>query len=329
MTLARASRRRLVLAGGALAALAPFARAQARVARIGWVAITPQSMLEPYSLEFKDRLKALGFVEGRNLEFAVHQLDGRLERTPAVIAELARRRHDLVFCGGTDVVPLELMRAGIRDPVLIVAVDYDPVAVGLVKDLARPGGRITGVTSQQSLLPAKRLELLRELLPAARTVAVFANAGTVGQLEVVRGAAQRLGLALHVVMFRELPYDFASAFHEIARAKVDALLVLGSGLFIPGRRRIPELAARQRIPTMFHQAQWAEAGGLLSYGFSFVEMYRRAAEQAALILRGTDPAQIPMEQAMSPELVINNKTAKAIGIPIPQAVQVRADRVID
>ncbi len=207
--------------------------------------------------------------------------------------------------------------------------DFDPVATGDVASLARPGGRVTGVTALQSTLPAKRLELLNECLPGLRKVAVFANEQTTAQLALVQGTARRLGIALHVVDFKRPPFDFEAGFADVVRAKADALFVLGSGLWVPARRLIPELARKAGLPTENHQAQRDEAGGFMSYGFNFNGMWRRGADMVVSILRGAKVAEIPMEQPTVYELAFNLATAKALGIKIPQSMLVRADRVFE
>lgn len=325
------TRRRLAIAGLASGLAMPhwaWGQAAAQSARIGWPA-TIDSFSEPYSLAFLQRLKELGFAEGRNLVIERRNAEGQPERLPEIAAELARLNCDLFFAGATEAQLLALLRFTRDTPIVIVAADFDPVATGHVTNLARPGGRVTGVTPLQSVLPAKRLELLKELLPAARKVAVFTNVGTAGQLEVVQGAARQIGMALHVVDFKKPPFNYEAGFADAQRARADALLVLGSALFVPARRLLPELALKARLPTMFHQAQWAEAGGLLSYGFSFIDMYQRAAEQAASILRGAKAGDVPMEQGSKFEFVINMKTAKALGVTVPPSILLRADRVIE
>ncbi len=167
------------------------------------------------------------------------------------------------------------------------------------------------------------------MLPGISKVAVFTNEQTAGQLALVQGTARRLGLALHVVDFKRPPFDYEAGFAEAVRAKADALFVLGSGLWVPARRKIPELALKARLPGMFHQAQWAETGGLMSYGFNFPSMWRRGADMAANILRGAKAGEIPMEQPTIYELAINMKTAKALGVKIPQSILLRTDRVIE
>ena len=323
-------RRAALAAALGLLALPRLASAQQaeRVWRIGWL-LTVDGFKEPYSQAFVQRLHELGFVDGRNLKIEHRHADGKLGRMPAIAGELARLKPDLYFTGGVEAALTALETASRDTPIVVVATDYDPVATGHVTNLARPGGRITGVTPLQAVMPAKRLELLKELLPSARRVAVFTTAGTVGQLEVTQEAARRLGLILQVINFRSEPFDYDAAFAEVTRGKCDALIVLGSALFVPARRRIPEMATRAKLPTMFHQAQWAEVGGLASYGFSFSDMYRRAAEQVAAILRGAKAGDMPMEQGSKFESVINLRTAKALGLTVPQSIMLRADRVIE
>lgn len=324
------SRRSVCLAGVGMVTLSRRVAAQQteRVWRVGWIGVI-DSFREPYSQAFVQRLQELGFVDGRNLKIEYRHAAGRLERLPEIAGELARLKPDVYFAGGAEATLIALKAASRDIPIVMVATDFDPVATGHVTNLARPGGRITGVTPLQAVLPAKRLELLRELLPGTRKVAVFTTAGTVGQLEVTQDAARRLGLVLHVVEFKREPFDYDAAFADALRAKCDALMVLGSALFVPARRRIPELALKAKLPTMFHQAQWADVGGLASYGFSFSDMYRRAADQVASILHGARAGDIPMEQGSKFELVLNLVTARALGLAVPQSIMLRADRVIE
>ena len=255
--------------------------------------------------------------------------EGKLDRMPALSAELGKLKCDAYFGGGAEVNLATLTQASRQTPIVFVAVDFDPVATGDIASLARPGGRVTGVTALQSELPAKRLELLKELLPGLGKVAVFANEQTAAQLALVQGTGRRMGLALHLVDFKRPPFDYEAGFADALRAKADALFVLGSGLWVPARRLIPELALKARLPTVFQQAQWVEVGGLMSYGFNFTGMWRRGAEMVANILRGAKPGDIPMEQPTVYELAFNLKTARALGITIPQSLLVRADRMIE
>ena len=325
------TRRKLLLTLGAGALVAPrwaWSQSAGRSYRLGWISVF-NTFKEPYSLAFVNRLAELGFVEGRNLSIERLHGEGKLDRMPALSAELGKLKCDAYFGGGAEVNLATLSQASRQTPIVFVAVDFDPVATGDVASLARPGGRVTGVTALQSELPAKRLELLKELLPGMGKVAVFANEQTAAQLALVQGTARRMGLALHLVDFKRPPFDYEAGFADALRAKADALFVLGSGLWVPARRLIPELALKARLPTLFHQAQWIEAGGLMSYGVNFPWMWRRGAEMVANILRGAKPGDIPMEQPTTYELAFNLKTAKALGITIPQSLLVRADRVIE
>lgn len=323
-------RRRTIVLGAGLWAAAQRASGQTpgRSVRIGWIG-SVDVRDQAYSRAFVQRLGELGFEEGRNLMIDHRHAGGQPERLAGIAAEMARESFDLLFAPGGDAVLIAAKQASRDAPIVIVAADYDPVAGGHVQSLARPGGRITGVTLVQSLLPAKRLELLRDLLPQLRRVAVFGNEGTADQLGVLRGAADRLGIALHVVDLGRPPIDFEAGFADAERAKPEALVVLGSAQFIPGRRRIPELALRAGLPSVFSQLQWVEAGGLLSYGISFPKMWRRSAEMAAAILDGVRAGDMPIELATQYELALNQKTAQALRIAVPPALQARVDRLVE
>lgn len=293
--------------------------------RVGWLGTNDFSFKEPYSVAFVQRLRELGFVEGSNLSFTSRHAAGSIARFPALAAELVKLKSDVLFSSGGKAALVALMEASRDTPIVFIAVDFDPVTTGHVASLARPGGLVTGVTAVQSQLPGKRLELLKELLPQARKVAVFANDQTLDQLAVAEHAAKALGFALHVVQFTQPPFDYEAGFADALRARSHAVLVLGSALFVPARRTIPQLALRAKLPSVFHHAQWAEAGGLMAYGFNFTTVWRTGAEIVAKILRGAKAADIPMEQPTVYELAINLKTAKALGINIPQSLQVRVD----
>jgi putative tryptophan/tyrosine transport system substrate-binding protein len=325
------TRRKLVIALGAgalIRPLGPFAQTAARSYRLGWLS-TSNMYKEPHYVAFAERLSELGFREGNNLTIERRNGDNRLERLPALAAELAKLNCDILFGGGTEAVLAALASASRDTPIVFIAVDFDPVATGDVASLARPGGRVTGVTALQSSMPAKRIELLKEMLPGVKKVAVFTNEQTSEQLSLAQGTARRLGLPLHVVDFKRPPFDYEAGFADVARAKAGALFVLGSGLWVPARRKITELALKARLPTVFHQSDWVDAGGLMSYGFNFQGMWRRGAEMAASILRGTKPANIPMEQPTTYELAVNLKTAEALGIKVPNSILVRATKIIE
>ncbi len=294
--------------------------------RVGWLSSGPRT--EPYNLAFEQRLRELGFAEGRNLVIEFRTAQGRIERLPELAADLARQNCDVLLAPEIEANLAAIKQASRDTPIVMVAIDYDPVATGHIASLVRPGGRITGMTHIQSELPAKRVELLKELLPSARRIAVLADTSNTGQLASAQTGAKRLGVELHVLEFKRAPYDYDAAFAEAVRAKAQALLVLGSANFVPARRQITELALKHRLPSMFHHSLWAEFGGLASYGPNFVNTFRRAAEQVGMVLNGRKPADMPVEQPTTFELVINMKTAKALGLTIRQTFLHRADQVI-
>ena len=312
-------RREFITRVGAVVASPKFACAQSseRSYRVGWFGTTANSFTEPYGQEFVRRLgELLGFNEGRSLTIERRHGTGDLQGLPGLAVELAELKCDVFFGGGSEANLVALSKASRVTPIVFVAVDFDPIATGDVASLSRPGGRVTGVTALQSELPAKRVELLKELLPGVSKVAVFTNEETAGQLALVQGTARRLDLPLHVIDFGRPPFDYEAGIAEAVRERAEALYVLSSGLFVPARNKIPELALRAKLPTMFTQSQWAEAGGLMSYGFDFSWMWRRGAEMVAKVLRGAKPGDIPMEQPTNYELAINTQTARTVGIRV-------------
>ena len=322
-------RRKLLLALGGSALVAPFRGIgrPARQYRIGWLFTSSQSFKAPYADAFVRRLAQLGFIEGKNLVLERRHGDGRPENLPGAAAELARLKCDVYFSSGNEAALAAVTRADRTTPIVFVAVDFDPVATGDVASLARPGGRVTGVTALQSTLPAKRLELLKEMMPGLSKIAVLAIEKTTEQLSLVQGTARRMQIAVHLLDLRRPPFDYEAAFAEAVRAKCDAMFVLGSALWVPARLKIPALALKSKLATVMHHAQWVEEGGLMSYGFSFPSLWRHGADITAQVLKGGKPAEIPMEQPTTYELAVNLKTAKALGITIPQSFLVRADQV--
>ncbi len=317
----------MVLGGVLASPRIALAQQVGRTYRVGWLSSAPRT--DPYNVAFEQRLRELGFAEGQNLVIEYRTAEGRIEKLHELAADLARQNCDVLLAPDSEATLLALEQESRDTPIVVVANSYDPVATGHIASLARPGGRITGVSQLHTELPAKRLELLKELLPRAKRIAVFGDTVTGGQLQVAQAGAGRLGVVLQVFEFKRTPYVYEGAFAESVRAKAEALLVLASAYFVPGRRQIPELALKHHLPSMFVHSQWTEAGGLLSYGPNFSEFYRRAADQVSKILNGTKPAEMPMEQPTRFELVINLKTAKALGITIPQSLHLRADRVIE
>ena len=324
------TRRHFLVALGGVLAFPRLALSQqsGRTYRLCWLSSGAQRT-ESYNVAFVERLRELGFAEGRNLVIEFRSAAGRHERLSEMAADLAQQNCDVLIAPGPESNLVALKQASHNTPIVMLAADYDPVATGHVASLARPGGRITGVTQLQTELPLKRLELMKELLPKVRRVAVLADTSTTDQLKVASAGARHLGLELHVHEFKQAPYDYEGAFAQFARGKAEALLALASGFFVPARRKIPELALKHRLPSMFNNYLWAETGGLLSYGPNFFHSYRRLAEMAGMILNGAKPTEIPVEQPTTFELVINLRTARTLGIAIPSAFRARAERLIE
>ena len=325
------SRREFIMALGAAMIEPGPAHAQGanRKYRLGVLTTSAATFKDAHWVAFFQHLGELGLVEGRNLIVERRHAAERVDRLPALATELASLKCDVFFTGGAEATLAALSGASKAVPIIVVAVDFDPVATGDVVSLARPGGRVTGVTAMQSTMPAKRLELLKEMLPRTGKVAVFTNSQTTDQLSVVQGTARRMGLPLHIVDFKDPPFDYKAGFANAQSAKADALFVLGSSLWVPARATIVELALKARLPSVFHHLGWVEAGGLMSYGFNFPTMWRRGAEMVAAVLRGAKVGEMPMEQPTVFQLALNLKTAKALGTTVSPSMILRADRVIE
>ncbi len=298
-----------------------------RTYRLGWLSSTERQ--EPYALAMVQRLRELGFVEGGNLSIEFRLVPAREDAFLRMAEELGRLNCDALFASGHQIGLSAALQGTQRIPIITVANDIDPVAAGFVASLARPGGRITGVSQLMSELPGKRLEVVRELLPRARRVAVLADAVTKPQLQVTRAAAAKLGFELVVHEFDAPPYDLPAAFGRFKRAGAEVMVSLASAFFAVQRKAIVALATQHRLPGIFPNAVWADAGGLMSYGPNFLVSYRRAADILAKVFNGADPAVLPMEQPQVIETVLNLGVAKRMGVAIPQAIALRADRVVE
>lgn len=300
--------------------------AQARTVRIGVLA--PRQRLNTLPAALK-RLGELGFVEGKNLILEYRSAEGDAVRFPALARELIQAKCDLIFAVGTEHAARALLDAKTSIPVVILAVDYDPVKEGIVSNLRRPGANVTGVYISQPTLAAKRLELLFEIVPKAKRFLVLADAFSKDQLESVREAAKKLRVEIVAETFAAPPYDLAAAFAKGRAAGIEAVAVLGSPVFADRRSGIVELAMKHRLPLVGSNWRFTEAGFLLSYGPNPDTAYIRAGDIAASILKGAKPGDIPVEQPTVFELSVNRKTAKALGISIPPSILLRADRVIE
>jgi putative ABC transport system substrate-binding protein len=322
------SRRVLLSTAGIWLVSAPtVARAQqaGKVHRIGF--LTLRSGLNEWDEAFRQALRELGYVEGRNLIIEYRWAAGNAERLPELAAELVQLKVDIIVAAAT--VPIQAAKRATSTIPIIIAAVADPVGMGLVASLARPSGNVTGLTLMSSDLAGKRLQLVREVLPKATRVAILAGRGgaTPLFLDQMRAAAQQTGVQL-VVQEVSGAEDLPGAFTAMQRERAQALIVQVSPLTSDHHKRIAELAAQYRLPAMYEVRGFVESGGLMSYGPSIVDMYRRAATYVDKILKGAKPADLPIEQPTKFELVINLKAAKALGLTIPPALLVRADQVI-
>ncbi len=298
-----------------------------KVARVGMLSAA-QPRTASFLQAFEHRLRDLGYVEGQNLIIEFRTGEGKAERYSALAAELVERQVDVLVASGPEAVLRAARDATRTTPIVMVAIDYDPVARGYIAGLPRPGGHITGLFFQQLELTGKRLELLKGALPQLTRVAVLWDAFSADQLPAAKAAARELGVQLQPVKLRDPPYDYVSAFNAVAESRAKALLPLMSPVFFRERAPLLELVGTHRLPAIFGQREFADAGGLMAYGVSFNEMFRRAADYVDRILKGTKPADLPVEQSTKFELVINLKAANALGLKIPQSILIRADQVI-
>jgi putative ABC transport system substrate-binding protein len=317
-----------VATASGLIAMPAVVRAQlaGKIHRIGFLSL--QSGLTITTEAFLQGLSELGYVEGRNIVIEYRWAARKEERLPELAAELVRLRVEVIVAAAAPTI--EAARRATNTIPIVMAVAADPVGSGLVASIARPGGNVTGLTALSTELAGKRLQLVRELVPKATRVAVLAHHGTSATplfLEEMRAAGQQIGVHLVVQEVREAA-DLPGAFAAIQRERAQALIVQVSPFSADNAGRIVGLAAQHRLPAMYDVRSFVDAGGLVSYGPSLPEMFRRAAFYVDRILKGAKPADLPIEQPTKFELVINMKTAKALGLSIPQSLLARADQVI-
>jgi putative tryptophan/tyrosine transport system substrate-binding protein len=315
-----------------LSPVAAEAQQGAKIARIGYLRRdndNPTASSNPRDA-FLQRLRDLGYVEGRNLVIEYRSAEGKLERLPALAAELVALQVDVIVAPSTAAA---LAAKQVTGTLPIISVSISPTS-GLVTSLARPGGNVTGLAFFSPEPVGKCLEQLTQAVPAASRVAALWQPGGQGErterdmLREAEVAARALGVRLQFVEARG-PEDLARAFSEITRGRASALTMLPSNMFFNERRRLVDLAAKNRLPAVYPWREFVDAGGLMSYGLNVADLFRRAATYADKILKGTKPADLPVEQPTKFELVINLKTAKALGLTIPQSVLGRADQVIE
>ena len=306
------------------------AQTPTKVYRIGYILTAAPSEVEHLTRTFEEGLRELGYVEGRNIVFERRWAEGRLERLPSLAADLVKRNVDVIVSGSNPVIAA-LRSATATIPVVMVT-SVDPVGSGFVASLARPGGNITGMTSDPTPeILAKRLQLLKELVPKAQRVALLWNPlppGAETYRRVVETAARRLGVSLQAVEARGRN-EFEDAFAAIARGGADAVVVLSDPLFFTGRKQVVELLTKYRLPAIHGRREEAEIGSLMSYGANLADQFRRAAAYAGKILKGAKLGDIPVEQAARFELVINQRTARQLGLAIPPSLRLQADHIIE
>ena len=314
-----------------LAMCGAVARAQqpAKVPRIGYFQAPPFSAVVARTEAFRQGLRELGYVEGKNILIEYRSAEGKSERVPALAAELVHLKVDVIVTGGS-VLTRAAKEATVTIPI-VMAQDIDPVSNGFVASLARPRGNITGLSTLAPEISGKRLELLKEIIPRLSRVAVLGTStqpGNAQQLKETELTAQAFGVKLQYLDVLS-PKDIEPAFRESSKGRADAVVMMVAGAVAAAHRtQILELAVKSRLPTMYQQNTYVEAGGLMSYGVNFTDLDRRAATYVDKILKGAKPADLPVEQPKKFEFIINLKAAKQIGLMIPPNVLVRADRVI-
>ena len=326
------SRRKLLVALGAGALAAPmssFAQQQGKVWRIGFLEPTPVESHQHLLGAFRQRLRDLGYEEGRNYTIELRFANGKLERLPGLASELVQSKVDVIVAAtspaisaaqkATKTIPIVMSRVG------------DPVESGFVASFARPGGNITGRTTQAPELMAKRVQLFKEAVPTLASAVVLLdtrNTHEVHGLKQATAAAQKLGIRLQPREVRALE-DIEASFSAMVRDRVNGVIVFEGPVTSSHQKRIVDLAAKYLLPGIFPFGDFADSGGLMSFGAAIIDNYRQAAVYVDKILKGAKPSELPVEQPTKFELVINLKTAKALGIKVPQSVLVRADRVIE
>ena len=325
--------RRAFLAGAIAFSAAPLAaeaQQAAKIARIGYLTGNLATSLHLQEA-FRQGLRDLGYVEGRNVVIEYRSAEGKYERLPALAADLVALKVDVIVVTST---PAALAaKQATRTIPIVLAWAADPVGSGLVTSLARPGGNITGLSFLVPELVGKRLELLKQAVPGVTRVAALWHPGDAPErtekdmLKEADVAARALGVRLQVVEARG-PEDFDRAFSDMTRARADAVTVQSTNIFFIERRRLVDLAAKNRLPAMYLTREFVDAGGLMAYGPNVADLFRRAATYVDKILKGTKPGDLPVEQPTKFELVINLKTAKALGLTIPQSLLGRADQIV-
>lgn len=309
-----------------------FASAQQRneAIRVGWLSLSPAPRGNPVFAGFEQGMRDLGYTDGQNLIIEFRKADGNADRLPDLAAELVSLPVDVIIAVGAESVLRATAQATDSVPIVMMAINYDPIAKRFIDNLARPGGNITGMFFMQSLLMGKRIELLKAALPQlSRAVALY-DRYSADQLQSTAAAARSLGVALISIELDKPPYDFDRAMRMAIEKQAQALVVLSSPVFFGQRMQAAEATVRHRLPAIFQFGFYAKAGGLMAYGMNLPDMFRYAATTyVAKILRGANPADLPVEQPTHFDLVVNLKTAATLGLNLPQAILFQATEVIE
>jgi putative ABC transport system substrate-binding protein len=312
-----------------VAAVPAEAQQTKKVPRIGYIGAVGPEARNPNFEAFRRGLRDLGYIDGNNIVVEHRAAEGRMERIPSLVAELVQLKVDVLVSPIS--VAIRTAKQTTKAIPIVMVVTQDPVVAGFVDSLARPGGNITGVTRLTRELSGKRLELLTEVVPEISTIGVLQDVDSTNPADVFQdyeAAARALKVALRPLTVRGPNLDFERAFRDGAKDRVSALITVTTPLFVRHAKQITNLAVKYRLASMFEGSEFVEAGGLMSYSGNDAETFRRAATYVDKILKGTKPADLPVEQPTKFELVINLKAAKQIGLTIPPNVLARADKVI-
>jgi putative ABC transport system substrate-binding protein len=322
-------RRQFITGLGSAAAWPLAVRAQqAAMPVIGFLNSGSPGGYAPYVAAFRQGLKETGYVEGQNVAIEYRWAEGQYDRAPAMAAELVRRQVAVIVANSPGVMAV---KAAVATIPIVFTTAQDPVQIGLVASLARPGGNVTGVTQLHAAVAPKRLALAHELVPAATVIAVLVNPTTPDaetELGDLQAAARTLGLQLHV-LYATTERDFDTVFATLVQSRAGALVIGNGPFFFSQSEQLAALALRHALPTIFEDRAFAATGGLMSYGGSSLDMYRTAGIYTGRILKGEKPADLPVQQATKIELIINLKTAKTLGLTIPETLLATANEVIE
>jgi ABC-type uncharacterized transport system substrate-binding protein len=321
----------ITLLGGAAVAWPLAARAQqAAMPVIGFLNSESPDLFAYLVRAFRQGLSQSGYVEGDNVAIEFRWAHGQYDRLPALVADLIRRQVSVIAANSP--APVMAAKAATTTIPIVFATGYDPVAAGLVRSLARPGGNLTGVTSLTAEVGPKRVELLQELVPTATSIALLVNPAAGAMRETIstslQAATRKLGLQFHV-LHASAVHEFDTVFATLAQLSAGGLVIGSDPFFNSQSKQLAVLALRHAVPTVYQYREFAAAGGLMSYGGSLTDMYHQVGFHTGRILKGEKPADLPVEQTTKVELIINLKTAKALGLEVPTSILLRANEVIE